>query len=211
MSVSEKTTKPTKQALLAHVKAEREELVELCSQLRPEEWNKASLCQGWRVRDVVAHLAGSQHELLTYLTAGGGDKANQKVVDKRKARSTEALTAELVSTVQAKWLTKLAPMIFLFDTWVHQQDIRWALGPERQRRQNPERLRILLNLFRGGIEKKKRGVKYKATDLDWEAGEGQLLTGPAEAIIMLLAKRPSALERVEGPGVAVLSERWKNK
>src|SRR5512140_3753622 len=40
----------------AHVAAERRDIVELLTDLRPEEWLTPSLCEGWRVRDVAAHL-----------------------------------------------------------------------------------------------------------------------------------------------------------
>ncbi|MEY9871343.1 uncharacterized protein (TIGR03083 family) [Streptacidiphilus sp. MAP12-33] len=36
--------------------AERERLGALLAQLTPEQWNAPSLCAGWRVREVVAHL-----------------------------------------------------------------------------------------------------------------------------------------------------------
>lgn len=34
----------------------RRAVVELLTGLGPHEWNIASLCEGWRVRDVAAHL-----------------------------------------------------------------------------------------------------------------------------------------------------------
>ncbi len=37
--------------------AESERLKEHLSSLPPEAWNKPSACDGWEVRDVVAHLA----------------------------------------------------------------------------------------------------------------------------------------------------------
>ena len=38
----------------------------LLHDLRAEEWERASLCEGWRVRDVVGHiLYGNNQNLLT--------------------------------------------------------------------------------------------------------------------------------------------------
>ncbi len=209
MSTTEKVAKPTRQTILDQLIAERRELVELCRSLTPEEWDKASLCIGWRVRDVVAHIVGSQSDLLLYFTSGGLDKANQKMADNRKALTTQALTSELEKAIRPIWITKLAPTLFLYDNWVHQQDIRWVLGPERQRRQDPERMRLVLGTLQKVALKRYAGTQFVATDLDWQIGEGLKLSGPAEAIAMALAHRPAALSQLEGPGATALAERWK--
>ena len=39
-----------------HAAAERADLLALLEQLTPTQWDAASLCSGWRVRDVVAHV-----------------------------------------------------------------------------------------------------------------------------------------------------------
>lgn len=36
--------------------AERTDLADFLATLRPEQWETPSLCEGWRVRDVVAHV-----------------------------------------------------------------------------------------------------------------------------------------------------------
>lgn len=37
---------------------ERAELADLLATLGPDQWEAPSLCAGWRVRDVVAHMYG---------------------------------------------------------------------------------------------------------------------------------------------------------
>jgi len=44
--------------------AERTDLVDLLVTLRPEQWEAPSLCEGWRVRDVVAHVMSFDVNLL---------------------------------------------------------------------------------------------------------------------------------------------------
>src|SRR5436305_12217052 len=95
MTVSEKTTKPAKELVVGQIMADRLELLELTRQLRPEEWEQPSLCEGWRVRDVVAHIIGGQKDLGAYLTSGGLNKANQKMVEKRRHLSTDELIEQL--------------------------------------------------------------------------------------------------------------------
>lgn len=42
--------------LVSETRAERERLAGLFGDLTPEQWDAASLCDGWRVREVVAHM-----------------------------------------------------------------------------------------------------------------------------------------------------------
>jgi uncharacterized protein (TIGR03083 family) len=210
MTVSEKAAKPFRQKVITQLTADRQELLELCQQLSAGEWDAPSLCKGWRVRDVVAHVCGGQSELWDYLKAGGGARGNQKVVDKRKDFTIHDLLREVEGFVAPNRLAKLAAGVFLWDNWVHQQDIRWALGANRQRTQNPARLQMLLNGPALRTVKKQAGLQFKSTDLDWQAGEGLAVNGPAEAIIMALAGRPIALDRLNGPGLAILRERIKS-
>jgi hypothetical protein len=52
-----------------------------------------------------------------------------------------------------------------------------------------------------------RGVRLVATDLDWVHGSGPEVTGPAEALVMVMAARPDALNQLTGPGKALLAQR----
>ena len=204
------SNKPDKQAVLRQLRQERAELTILCNELTPQEWETQSLCEDWKVRDVVAHIIGGQADILTYFT-GTPQQVSHKIVAKYRRFSTASLVTALANINEPANLTRLFPVVMLHDNWVHQQDIRWVLGPQRQRPQNPHRTRMLLDLLQKSADGKKRGVLYRATDTDWQAGEagGQEITGQAEDLIMLLTHRPAALKRVSGPGVAVLAERWK--
>ena len=39
------------------IEQERRSLADLLESLTDDQWNTPSLCQGWRVRDVAAHVA----------------------------------------------------------------------------------------------------------------------------------------------------------
>ncbi len=41
----------------AAISAERRELADLLDTLRADQWNRQSLCAGWRVREVAAHMS----------------------------------------------------------------------------------------------------------------------------------------------------------
>jgi hypothetical protein len=40
-----------------------------------------------------------------------------------------------------------------------------------------------------------------ATDTEWSVGEGTLVEGPVEALLLLLTGRTAWLDRLSGPGV----------
>lgn len=99
--------------------------------------------------------------------------------------------------------------IALVDTTIHHQDIRRPLG--RPRTIPPERLRVVLDFARGApplqARPRIRGLTLQATDLDWRTGNGPLVEGPAEALLMALAGRTGITAELTGPGVATLAAR----
>ena len=48
-----------------HIDDERAWLADLLESLAQEAWQQPSLCEGWTVRDVAAHLTFAQHECAT--------------------------------------------------------------------------------------------------------------------------------------------------
>ena len=50
------------------------------------------------------------------------------------------------------------------------------------------------------------GLRLEATDIGWSWGDGALVAGAGEAVMMGLAGRQSVLEELTGPGVSQLRE-----
>lgn len=76
---------------------ERHHLLEVCRSLSSEEFAVASDCSGWRVQDVIAHLAST----ATCLTAPwhmrfarGAEATNDKLVDLRRSWTPGQVVAE---------------------------------------------------------------------------------------------------------------------
>jgi DNA-binding transcriptional ArsR family regulator len=90
-----------------------------------------------------------------------------------------------------------------------QQDIRRPLGLPRQ--VPADRLRCALDFGRTarpiGAKKRVQGLTLTATDLDWSAGAGPVVEGPAESLLMALAGRRGIVEELSGPGRPALAER----
>ena len=51
------------------------------------------------------------------------------------------------------------------------------------------------------------GLLLRATDTEWSHGQGQLVTGTAETLAMVLSGRPAYLDRLSGAGAPLVRER----
>jgi uncharacterized protein (TIGR03083 family) len=202
--------------LRRHAAAERADLLGLLERLTPEQWDAASLCPGWRVRDVVAHVYSYDELSLADL----GRRFVQarfnptRVNDACLAPYTEQAPAELVELARrcveprglpAGFRGGIAPT----DGMIHQQDIRRPLGLPRVI--PPDRLRATLEfaqyapVIRGFWHR--RGLRMIAEDVDWSTGSGPEVRGPGEAILLAIAGRSAAVDELTGPGVATLRPR----
>ncbi len=195
---------------------EREDFADFLDGLLPEQWEQPSLCELWRVRDVVAHVISyeelSRWQLVRRFARGGfvPPRVNAIGVAEYSGRSPRQLTELMRSCIPPRGLTSaFGGRIALVDGLIHQQDIRRPLGIGRAI--PPERLERVLNIAlrspatRGA--RKARGVRLVAADVDWAYGEGPEVVGPGEALIMAMAARPDALNQLTGPGKAVLAQR----
>ena len=198
-------------------RAEREEFVALLKGLTPQQWEIPTLCKGWRVRDVVAHVIGydplSRMQLVRWMAKGlvtrGGSNAVE--VAAYAAKSPEELTELMRRYVLPRGITAgFGGRIALTDGMIHQQDIR---RPLRIPRMIPtESLRIAMDFtltaprLLGAWQA--RGVRLVATDLDWSHGKGAELRGSGEALLMAMAGRRAALDDLDGPGKAKLAQRF---
>jgi len=196
------------------VRDEKADLSALLAELTPEQWEQPSLCRGWRVRDVVAHLVGN-HEagIGAYLAAlMSVERFNARQVQRRRSLSVDELRAAFERigpeiTGASRWLP---PVTTLSDVVIHHQDIRRPLGLVR--RVPDERLvPVLDSLVRSNaflpVRRRAAGLALRAADLDWTHGEGAEVSGPGEALLMALAGRSAALADLTGAGVAQLSAR----
>lgn len=197
---------------------ERTDLAAFLSTLTPEQWEAPTLCEGWRVRDVVAHM-------LSYDELGLGDLVRSFakglfMVNRANAVALSAYNtrtpAELIELVRNNLEPHGLPaafggMIALVDGVIHHQDIRRPLNLPREI--PAERLVATLQgalkapIIRGFW--RVRGVRLVATDLDWAAGRGPEVRGPGESLLMTIAGRRGVLGELSGPGLTKLEQRFK--
>ncbi|MGY1836008.1 maleylpyruvate isomerase family mycothiol-dependent enzyme [Blastococcus sp. SYSU DS0510] len=202
--------------LMSMARAEREDLRALVTDLTPEQWAAPSLCEGWSVRDVVAHVLSydelGPRELARRFTRGRFtvDRTNAVGLSEYGTRTPAELLALLDDHLTPAGLTAgLGGAIALTDGMIHQQDIRRPLGLPRQipaERLVPAlRTALFSPTLLGAV--RVRGVRLVATDLDWAFGRGPEVSGTGEALLMAVAGRRGVVEELSGPGRERLARR----
>jgi uncharacterized protein (TIGR03083 family) len=197
-------------------RAERADLLALLTDLQPHQWDRPTLCAGWRVRDVVAHMISYEglrgRELLRRFARGrfGLAGVNDIGVAERRDAGPDALLALLEQRLEPDGLTTgFGGRVALLDAMIHQQDIRRPLGAPRAI--PPERLLPALSFARFappiGAFWRARGLRLVATDLDWSAGRGPEVRGPAESLLMAISGRRGVVDELTGRGQATLAAR----
>ena len=192
-------------------------VVEVAGGMSPEQWQMPSLCTEWTVRDVFHHLAFHTHR------AGVGQLVGSLLGGSRRLEAR--LSAEAHADMRDGLLEWLASrpadsardsIVNLCELVIHQQDVRRPAGVSRQYPE--ETLRACLdhcitfagNVFViGSFKRRGRGLQLVATDIDWLNGDGPIVEGTAEALLMAIAGRPAAIADLTGPGVDVLASRFE--
>lgn len=133
-------------------------VLELLPALTPDDWARPTDCPGWSVKDVAAHLAHLEHELVSgdnaYLdpdTTAIAAAYTQAGVDARVDQSPAELIAEFADAVAVRtealsdlpedpqtrapitpggvdWSWDTLLRNRCVDVWVHEQDVRRAVG-----------------------------------------------------------------------------------
>jgi uncharacterized protein (TIGR03083 family) len=190
---------------------ERASLAGLLDSLSEQEWETLSLCAGWRVRDVAAHLTLAQMGLLPAVVAAARARGNfNRMIHDTAVRQARLpvreyaprLRAMAGSRRKAPGVSHLEPLI---DVLVHGQDIAIPLGRTRPVPTEAAMAaadRVWPDLFPWRAGRRLGGLRFRATDCSWTAGEGVLVEGPIAAILLLLTGRDAALAQLSGPGAA---------
>lgn len=210
----------------ARVAVERRTLADFLETLSPGEWDVPSLCRGWKVRDVVAHVAWAamQPQLPTMLGyARGGFRVNRVNAENARgwAGCEPAVMVERLRAVadDRRHSSIITDRHVLADLMVHDLDVRRPLGRSRDLPVEAFRLTADLLADTGGLlgtafarspRRTVRGLRLIATDLDWSHGQGRLeVRGSAEALLLALTGRPIATDELTGSGVAALYARLR--
>jgi uncharacterized protein (TIGR03083 family) len=202
----------------AEIADERRSLAALMSGLTSERQSTQSLCSEWSVRDVVAHLVvplevGMPKFVLAMLACRGNfDRANVRLAREQARRPFGELLEVLRDKADSRFTPPgSGPEAPLTDVLVHGLDIRWPLGLPRDIPE--ERLHKSLTFLtaapvaglvaRGTLG----GLRFEANDIDWAHGSGPTVSGSAEALLLAITGRTTALDHLSGDGLPTLRGR----
>jgi uncharacterized protein (TIGR03083 family) len=163
------------------------------------EWDAPTLCSGWRVREVVAHMTMpfrlSAPLFLGEMVRSRGNFA--RMADRVARRDAQAPIGALLDGWRTNENTRWKPPggglpAALTHDVVHGLDITIPLGIEHQ--VSEPALRVVLDhattprsLKHFGLDL--TGIRLEADDLDWTYGDGEPLRGGARHLLMVLMDR----------------------
>jgi uncharacterized protein (TIGR03083 family) len=197
------------------IQAEREALAGDLAGLDDDKWRTPSLCSAWSVRDVLAHMTATARMtpprfFLEFARSGFNFNA---MTAKDVQRETAGTPAEGLAAFRGLMGATTHPGpadAMLGDTVVHSEDIRRPLFIIRE---YPEASVVkAADFYKGsnlivGAKKRIAGLRLRATDADWSAGDGPEVTGPAISLLLAMTGRAAALKDLSGEGLNTLAAR----
>lgn len=196
---------------------ERRKIADLIDNLDQAQLATPSLCEGWDVKTVGAHLVsvlaeGTFKVALLGWRRGGADRA----IDELARRTAEMPATEIAANLRALadhtyWRPPPQAPGLLAEVLCHSGDIRIPLGlpfkPE------PYLIARALDFLTcpapiGVVPLGRlKGIRLHAYDIDRTWGDGQEIRGQAIELMMAAAGRTSVLVTLGGPGLPLLRRR----
>jgi uncharacterized protein (TIGR03083 family) len=191
------------------IAATRGELAAMLGELGAGQWDAPTLCAGWRVREVVAHITMpfrySGRRFMVELAKSRGDfTAMSDRVARRDASALSAaeLTRAVADNVNHPWKPPGGGFAgALSHDVIHGLDIAvplgvpWAIPPERLRHVLPESL-TAKSVRYFGVDL--TGIEFRATDMAWTLGSGEPLEGSAQDLLLAICGRKLPPGHVKG-------------
>ncbi|WP_168701037.1 maleylpyruvate isomerase family mycothiol-dependent enzyme [Gordonia paraffinivorans] len=183
--------------LWRHIDHERLSLADLIESLTPEQLATPSPCEGWTVRDVAVHLTQSHAGAREVLSAAArhGFRFNtmireMAIRDRTPADEVADKLRRMVGSRRHPFGTnERAPLI---DSLLHGQDIAVPLGIDRPMPVDAAAAatrEIWDVAFPFFACRHNRGLRFVATDVDFDAGTGRVVEAPIRDILMHVSGR----------------------
>jgi len=198
------------------VAAERGALADDLAGLTPEQWASTSLCPGWTVRHITAHLTaaastGPAAFFGQFAAAGFNfDKYANAGIARRLGGDTDETLANFLAVQRSTTAPPGPKATWIGEVVVHAEDIRRPLGIPHA--YAPEALREVVDFYKGsntliGAKNRIAGLTLTATDADWSTGTGPTVEGPLLSLAVAMTGRKAHVDDLSGEGVETLRSR----
>jgi hypothetical protein len=182
---------------------ERRRIADLIDGLDDAQLATDSLCAGWDIKTVAAHLLtplveGTVRPTLLGLLRG----SLSRVVDERARRGARLPAAEIAATLRER-----ADHQYFYPP--PHAPIPLGLGFQPDPRLAATALDFLTTPMSLGLMPwgRLRGLRLRAIDIDRSWGRGREIRGPAAELMLAVFGRSAVLDALDGPGLPVLQRR----
>jgi len=200
---------------------ERRGLADLFESLTPVQLASPSLCEGWSVKHVAAHvttLFNVSMPRMAFRILGeqlSAARAIDQLTQQMATRPIEGIVAQLRDFADDRRHPPGRPLAPLADLVIHGEDVRRPLGI---RRTVPlDRVKAAMGFVCGGRtvgflpSSRIRGLRFVATDADASWGQGgAVIHGPTLSLLLAVMGRRDALGDLGG-AVHLLIDRLDGK
>jgi len=206
-----------REQVFAAVANERRSIAALIDDLDADQLATASLCEGWDVKTVAAHLVSDFADGFGgFMASGLRHRSIDRGIDALARRRAQAPAAEIAETLRRRADYRLSPPVTgplsgLTDVFVHGADMRIPLGlPHRP---DPRLVTRVLDFLTGPTQlgffsrRRLRGIALHDDDTGRTWGHGDPIRGPGVAVMLAVCGRTVAFDHLTGSGLPLLRSR----
>jgi uncharacterized protein (TIGR03083 family) len=207
----------SREFVFAAVADERRQLATLLDGLTAAQLATPSLCAGWDVKTVAAHVISTVTDgTSAFLRLALRRRSMARAIDELARRGAQLPAAEVAASLRQCADRRISPPLFgpldpLADVLVHSGDIRIPLGLPFA--PDPQLAALAMDFLTGpwpfGFVPlgRLRGISLRANDIYRAWGRGAEVRGPVAALMMAVSGRTALLHLLDGPGLAPLRQR----
>jgi uncharacterized protein (TIGR03083 family) len=201
----------------AAIAEERRSVADLIDSLDDSQLATESLCTGWDVKTVAAHLVlplveGVFPGIILALRRRNPARALDEL-SRRRAQSPATEIAASLRNLADHQYWRPPPKIpaRLAEILCHSGDIKIPLGVPFEL--DPQLTMIALEMLTGPFPAgfvplgRLRGLSWQATDIDRRWGNGPEIRGRTADLLMAAVGRTATLDALDGPGLPLLRQR----
>jgi uncharacterized protein (TIGR03083 family) len=206
--------------VFAAVADERRQIADLVDDLDDAQLATPSLCAGWDVKTVAAHLVSVfADSFWVFMGTALRRGSMARAIDELARHRAELPAAEIAATLRRCADHPLSPPLFgpldpLADILIHGGDVRIPLNLPFE--PDPELAALALDFLTGPwpfgfvpLGRLQR-ISLRGTDIDRAWGKGAEVRGPAAALMMVVTGRTALLHMLNGPGMSILESRLRS-